>query len=201
MFINPQNNQNKQTLKQKLVEIVFITSNSEKKAVAQRAFSSSTLSLAFHSIHCPEIQSDHVEEIASQKSLFACETLGKPVIASDTGLFIPALKGFPGPYSSYIERHLTAEQILALMVNEVNREAYYLEAIAYCHPGDAPTVFKGYTKGTISFQCEGQFGAEFDRIFKTAGDPCPMACFPDEERVKRYETSHWFELLAHVTTL
>ena len=38
-----------------------------------------------------------------------------PVIKNDSGLIVEALKGFPGPYTSYIEDTITEVGLLKLM--------------------------------------------------------------------------------------
>jgi len=48
----------------------------------------------------PELQSDSLEEIAAHGARYCAESLGKPVIVEDSGLFVDALNGFPGPYSA-----------------------------------------------------------------------------------------------------
>ena len=47
-----------------------------------------------------EIQDDNLENIAKASVIDAAEKCRLPIIVEDAGLFINALNGFPGPYSS-----------------------------------------------------------------------------------------------------
>ena len=58
------------------------------------------ITVEFAKINLVELQSDSLEQIARDKARSAFDSLKKPVIVEDDGLFIDALKGFPGPYSS-----------------------------------------------------------------------------------------------------
>jgi XTP/dITP diphosphohydrolase len=47
--------------------------------------------------------------------LEAFEKCGLPIIVEDAGLFVEALNGFPGPYSSYVYKTIGNEGLLKLM--------------------------------------------------------------------------------------
>jgi len=49
-----------------------------------------------------EVQHDDVELIARVAAEEAFRRHGVPLIVDDTGLYVEALNGFPGPYSSYV---------------------------------------------------------------------------------------------------
>ena len=50
-----------------------------------------------------EIQSDDLGTIAARGAREAYRHAGEPTLVDDAGLFVRALDGFPGPYSSYAE--------------------------------------------------------------------------------------------------
>jgi XTP/dITP diphosphohydrolase len=110
-----------------------------------------------------EIQANRLEDIALQKSKEAYEKIGRPLIVEDTGLFIDSLKGFPGPYSSYVLQTIGNQGILDLLLNRTNRFALFRSIIAYKDSHNNMT-FSGDTKGTISDHItEGGWG--YDPIF------------------------------------
>jgi XTP/dITP diphosphohydrolase len=110
-----------------------------------------------------EIQSNRLDDIALQKSKEAYEKIGRPLIVEDTGLFIDSLKGFPGPYSSYVLQTIGNQGILDLLLNRTNRFARFRSIIAYKDSHNNMT-FSGDTKGTISDHItEGGWG--YDPIF------------------------------------
>ena len=99
----------------------------------------------------------------------AANDLGIPVLVDDSGIFIQALNGFPGPYSRFVEDHLGNPRVLKLMENETNREAYFKTVIAFCEPGKEPMTFSGIVEGEIAFEERGSGGFGFDPIFEYGG--------------------------------
>lgn len=57
---------------------------------------------------------------------------GEPVLVDDAGLFVDALDGFPGPYSSYVEETLGIERVWKLGQDLNDRRASFRCALAYC---------------------------------------------------------------------
>lgn len=110
-----------------------------------------------------EIQSESVHRIAEDKSTYAFKHLLRPVVIEDDGFYISSLNGFPGQYSSFVYKTLGNQGILKLMLNKVNRRAYFLSVIAY-NDGRTLKMFSGKTQGMLSkVAAEGGWG--FDPIF------------------------------------
>ena len=103
-------------------------------------------------------------------------------MVEDAGLFIEALKGFPGPYSSYVYKTLGVQGILKLMEGVKRREAYFLSAIAYAEPGLEPKVFLGKVEGFIVPEARGSKGFGFDPIFQPKGSEKTFAEMGVEEK-------------------
>ena len=97
------------------MEILFITGNKEKIAIATSILNKENIVVKTMKIACPEIQSDDNEIIAIESARYASNFLKANVIKVDTGFYIEALNGFPGPYSEYVERKLDALDILKMM--------------------------------------------------------------------------------------
>jgi len=87
-----------------------------------------------------EIQSPDLEPIAARGAREAYRHAVEPVLVDDAGLFVDALDGFPGPYSSYVEETLGVERVgrLAQEAAEPARAAFRC-VLAYCdgEPFDA----------------------------------------------------------------
>lgn len=110
-----------------------------------------------------EIQSESVHRIAEAKATYAFKHLLRPVVIEDDGFYISSLNGFPGQYSSFVYKTLGNQGILKLMLDKVNRRAYFLSVIAY-NDGHTLKMFSGKTQGIISkVAAEGGWG--FDPIF------------------------------------
>jgi len=79
-----------------------------------------------------EIQSESLEAIAAEGAREAYREVGAPVIVDDSGLFIEAFDGFPGPYSSYVESKLGIDNVWELGKTVEDRDASFRCVLAYC---------------------------------------------------------------------
>lgn len=145
----------------KSFDLYFASSNRHKYSEAKEILSKFGLDLGFFEFAPVEIQSDSILEIATQKSLDAYKSCKKPVIVEDDGLFIPALGGFPGPYSSYVFKTIGNSGVLDLVKSKRNAEFH--SVISYCD-GKKPILFRGVITGAISKKQRGK-GWGYDPIF------------------------------------
>jgi len=119
--------------------------------------------VTFRMMELKEIQSDSLLEVAENKVLQAFMIYKKEIFVEDDGLFIEALKDFPGVYSSYVNKTIGNVGILDLLGNKVNRNASFKSIIAF-HDGNKIELFTGEIKGKIGFELTtGGWG--FDPIF------------------------------------
>jgi XTP/dITP diphosphohydrolase len=113
----------------------------------------------------------------------AVKNSGLPIFVEDAGIFVKALNGFPGPYSSYVYRTLGTKGILKLMSNIKSRGAYFQAIIAFSNPEEQPTCFIGRVKGKISLKERGTSGFGYDPIFEPSkGDGRTFAEMSTEEK-------------------
>ncbi|MFB6297473.1 MAG: non-canonical purine NTP pyrophosphatase [Salinirussus sp.] len=80
----------------------------------------------------PEIQADGIAAVAAHGARAAYRRVGGPVIVDDSGLTTAALDGFPGPYSSYVERTVGIERVADLILREDDHAAAFRGVVAYC---------------------------------------------------------------------
>ena len=116
-----------------------------------------------------EIQSDNLREIARRAAKDLSDEIGLPVVAEDSGFFVDALGGFPGPYSAYVHRTIGTDGILRLLRWVTLRDACFKAAVAFCEPSSHPISFSGTIEGTVSIQSKGNHGFGFDPIFVPNG--------------------------------
>jgi XTP/dITP diphosphohydrolase len=85
-----------------------------------------------------EVQSDDLAAIAARGARESFQALGgtEPVAVEDSGLFVDALEGFPGPYSAYAEATLGIERVHRL-VPEDDRRAAFRSVVAYAADADS----------------------------------------------------------------
>ena len=150
-------------------KFVFVTGNAGKFAEIKEILKSVGIEAVQNKGDYPEIQADDLESIAAASAKAAAEDLRLPVLVDDSGIFICALNGFPGPYSRFVEDHLGNPRILKLMEKETNRNAYFKTVIAFCEPGKDPITFSGIVEGKIAFEERGDGGFGFDPIFDYNG--------------------------------
>ncbi|MEM3142689.1 MAG: XTP/dITP diphosphatase [Zestosphaera sp.] len=116
-----------------------------------------------------EIQSDDLTSIALYSAVQASLYLREPFFVEDAGLYIKSLKGFPGPFSSYVYKTIGVEGILKLMSSVSDRTAFFKSVIVLYYPQQGFKVFEGVVYGSISLEARGSGGFGFDPIFVPEG--------------------------------
>lgn len=144
------------------MKITFVTSN-EHKAREASGILAGLAEVDHVPLECPEIRDDSVAVVAEGKASFAYSCLNRPVICDDTGLFISALHGFPGPCAAYVHKTIGNEGILKLVSDISDRSAWFETGIAYADASGVQ-VFVGRIDGTI-VEPRGTGGFGYDPIF------------------------------------
>jgi XTP/dITP diphosphohydrolase len=157
------------------MEILFATSNKNKVAEAAAVLKAHGVTVKHLRFEHREIRSESLEEIAREAVGAAYEATGRaggtgprPVFVEDSGLFIDALGGFPGPYSAWVQKKLGNAGILRLLEGVTGRAAVFKACIAY-HDGKAVRVFHGECHGAIADAARGSSGFGYDPIFVPQG--------------------------------
>lgn len=146
--------------------VFFVTSNVNKFNEARPVLAEHKVATALLKVKKAEVQDDNVENIAKASALNAVKKCKLPLIVEDAGLFVEALNGFPGPYSSHVYRTIGTKGILKLMKNVEKRDAYFQSVVAFCGPEEPPKCFHGKVEGRISLEERGSSGFGFDPIFE-----------------------------------
>ena len=152
--------------------ITLVTSNLNKlrefKAILEPKIKVEHIELEF-----PELRHDDSRKIAEMSAEMISQKLGKPVVVEDSGLFITALKDFPGTCTAYAHKRIGLEGILKLMdgIKEIgkngrtNRQCFYKSAVAYSEPGKKAVSFLGVEEGVVADAVRGKNGFGHDPIF------------------------------------
>jgi XTP/dITP diphosphohydrolase len=165
--------------------IFFATGNINKFNEARSILAEFDIAVGMLRVKALEIQSDKLNEIAATSAVDAFGRCHLPVIVEDAGLFVDALKGFPGPYSAYAYKTISNPGLLKLMENVANRKARFKSAIAYYDGQSAPVCFEGEAVGRISSEeiwGRGKAGFGFDPIFRPLGSNKTFAEMTIEEK-------------------
>jgi len=146
----------------------FVTGNIHKFHEAQAVISQFGIATAMLNIEALEIQDDDIKTIAKTSAKDAALNSDLAVFVEDAGLFVKALNGFPGPYSSYVYRTIGTRGLLKLMEGISQRNAYFQSVVAFCNPFQKaqPMCFEGRVYGKLSLQERGERGFGFDPIFQ-----------------------------------
>ncbi|MBL7118545.1 XTP/dITP diphosphatase [Candidatus Bathyarchaeota archaeon] len=163
--------------------ILFATSNVHKYQEVSEILLGYNITIKRADIKGFEIQSDSLKEIATVSVKRAVSLRGETAIVEDSGLFIDSLKGFPGPYSSYVFRTLGNSGIMQLMKGLDSRMACFKSVIVYLKQDSQPISFQGVALGRISEAPLGSEGFGFDPIFvPKEGDGRTFAQMSGEEK-------------------
>ncbi|MBI2549552.1 non-canonical purine NTP pyrophosphatase [Candidatus Woesearchaeota archaeon] len=147
----------------------LITGNEQKIKEFEIVLSGSGIRFEVLRAEKPELRSDDPCEIVKVAAKTFAERLRKPVVVEDSGLFIDALKDFPGTCTKYIHWRIGNGGILRLMKGVKNRRCFYKSAVAYCEVGKEPACFLGIEEGKIAKKEKGKNGWGQDPIFIPKG--------------------------------
>jgi len=145
--------------------IFFVSNNIHKYSEIKSILHDRTtdLDVNFYKQNIIEIQDDQIEKIAIEKAKSAYNTVKRPIIIEDDGLFINSLNGFPGQYSSYVFKSIGNRGILRLLEGSRDRSAFFKSIFVYRN-GIIAKVFSGQINGKISLTItDGGWG--YDPIF------------------------------------
>ncbi len=111
--------------------IYYVTGSDIKFKTAQDCLKEHGIDIVQKTLDIKEIQSESIEEIAIDKAKRAFETIKEPLFINDSGWFFAGLNGFPGAYMAYINRWLTADDLINLMKGKDNREVILKQVVVY----------------------------------------------------------------------
>ena len=138
--------------REKMKEIVFVTTNKGKIAYANELLSNITV--IPYEYDLVEPREDDIRVIAEAKVRQAYEKTKKPCIAMDIGFFIRSLNGFPKAYVNYALETIGISGILKLMEGIRDRHCEFRECLAY-YDGNKLELFESIGPGILSTEIKG----------------------------------------------
>jgi len=156
--------------------IWFMTSNEGKVAEAKDHFSQYGIEVKQFEFEAIEPQSDDLEIVAISKIEQAIPSLPNEndmILVEDAGLFVNALEGFPGVYSSYALNTIGCGGVLKLLdhlksddlVMDARLRSAEFRAVAVLYHNGITTVAEGVCPGRIAHAMAEGEGFGFDPIF------------------------------------
>lgn len=150
------------------MRLKVITSNPGKVEEYQRMFGDLGIEMEHARIPYDEIQTSELEEVV-RKGMDALRSQGlKDFIIDDSGMFVDALKGFPGVYSAYVQKTVGNDGILTLMEGVEDRGAVFKCCIG-CDIDGETIIVTGECPGVILKEGRGEKGFGYDPIFSHDG--------------------------------
>jgi XTP/dITP diphosphohydrolase len=147
-----------------LKEINFITQNRGKVVELRAKSRQFDLKINHIDASYPELQADTLEDVVRYGLAYCHNKFPAPFIIEDSGLFVDALSGFPGPFSSYVYRTIGNGGLVKLVGEGASAR---FESIIGSYDKDYK-LFYGQVKGHI-VTSRGRGGFGFDPIFEHDG--------------------------------
>ena len=155
------------------MKLRFVTSNEHKYMEINEFLKKHGSSCEWIRMKYEEIQEDTTEAVSLASAKYLIGKVGQPFFLEDTGLYIASLGGFPGPYSSYVQKTIGNSGILKIMEGK-ERYAEFRTVISFVRD-DQIMQFTGILKGNISETERGKSGFGFDPIFIPEGTERSLA--------------------------
>ena len=143
-------------------EVFFATGNKGKIKEMRPLFENRKTELRQVDVDVPEIDAMDVERVAERKVKDSFEkALSKDLvdeddllIVEDTGFYVEALNGFPGPEAAFFSKTAGVDKLPELMNSVDDRSAYFKTAIA-AKKQNQVKVFTGKLEGKVPEKSRG----------------------------------------------
>jgi len=149
------------------MDLTFVSTNAGKFREVRAILADYDVRVRWKKRPLPELQAESLERVVTEK-LDAAARLAPRVLVEDSGLFLPALGGFPGVYSAYALDTIGLEGILRLLRSR-KRTAVF-RTVAGLAIGGRRWTRIGECRGTIAYRPRGLNGFGYDPIFIPEGE-------------------------------
>lgn len=170
--------------------LTFVTGNAGKAAEMSALLAPLGIQVVADGRGYPEVQAESLREVteAGARHLLAAG-LRPPFILEDSGLFVSALRGFPGVYSRHALDTIGTGGLLRLLrdVELEMRGAAFQADLAYVDPAGTAHHFAGTCRGRIAERAAGAGGFGFDPVFVPEGH---SATFAEMDAAQKGRLSH-----------
>ena len=173
--------------------IHFITSNHQKFTSLQKLLQPLGIDLRQLDYDFDEGRGLDIQTIAKSKLAQAKKAFpNKRLIVDDRGFFIPALKGFPGPFVKLLLDSFSYPGIIKLMQGETDRRAIFSFAVGY-FDGEKDHIFIADEEGFIIDEPRGDNLHGWTELLYIYGHPS----FPGRS-LAELNDEEWKEYLAAI---
>ncbi len=152
--------------------VTFVTGNAGKVRELTEQLAPFGIAVGQDKRGYPEIQADTLAEVAEAGAVHLLASgLKPPFLLEDSGLFVAALRGFPGVYSRHTLDTVGCAGVLRLLrdVEAEMRAAAFRSHLLYVDAAGRRHGFEGTCAGRIVEVAAGSGGFGFDPIFAPRG--------------------------------
>ena len=186
-----------------MVKAYFVTSNLHKLNEVREILAPYGIDVERFDVNKVEIQSFDVSDVVRYAAEILKQCVKKrPLLLEDSGLYIEALRGFPGAFSRHVYETIGLRGILKLLDSVKNRKAYFKTAVACICPSgpyeDQVIIKEGIVRGNIAEEVRGGQGFGFDPIFIPEGHNKTFGEMSDEEKNDISHRARAFRAIAEV---
>lgn len=172
--------------------LTFVTGNAGKVAELQALCKPLGITVVQDARGYPEVQADTLAEVcAAGADHLLAAGLKPPFVLEDSGLFVAALRGFPGVYSRHALDTIGCAGLLRLLRDTEHevRTAAFQTHLLYVDADGRRHGFDGTCRGRIADQAAGTGGFGFDPVFVPDGEPSGRT-FAQLPAARKNELSH-----------
>lgn len=162
-------------------EVHLLTKNPDKLRIARQTFDAFNISVLSLDFDMPEIQAMSSIEIARFAAVAAYRAFNLPVIREDHSFTLDDL-GIPGPFMSYADKTVTAEQLVRIVDTLPSRDAHFEIAAAYVDENGELFEASYKVPVTISHAPRGDTQYNWERAIMLPGQNNTFAETPSSER-------------------
>ena len=173
--------------------LTFVTGNAGKVAELSALVAPLGWSVAQDKRGYPEVQADTLEEVCSAGAdHLLAGGLRPPFLLEDSGLFVAALRGFPGVYSRHALDTIGNAGLLKLMrdVELELRSATFQSCLMLVDGEGRKHAFHGSCRGRVADRAAGANGFGFDPVFAPDGPGADGRTFAEMDAAAKNRLSH-----------
>lgn len=166
--------------------LLFATENKGKFEQVSRVLAEYGIELEQKNVDLAEPDCDGLKEIALSKARQAYAKLWLPLIVEDTGFYLDAYKGFPGPNTKWVFQKIGFYGFFRLLSGKT-KKCHFHTVICFIDGPDSHKFFEGKWHGKVSTKISKLKSASlpYSQIFIGNGEKKPSIEMTEEEKAKK----------------
>ena len=176
-----------------MINLTYVTGNKGKYLNVSSKFKKYNIDIKHFDCDLSEPDVNDIEYISKVKAMEAYEQVKSPVFVTDAGFYIegyPGNPGYPGAFAKRSGISSNIEGLLETMKDIDNRDCYFLDCLTF-YDGNVFKQFKGYSRGTLSYDIRGNEKnnklSNLWYVFVPLNHDKTLAEMSDEERNNRHD--------------